>query len=271
MLKILKFALLFWLLVLAACQVNPDKLANNANLYKQLHTTKHFVITSYAKAFNRMDPNKPLYIYIEGDGQAWINKYKLAKNPTPKNPLALRLASLDKRPNVIYIARPCQFTPLRLDLNCNSKYWSTARYSEPVIESINTVINYFKSKINNNLNLIGYSGGATVAGIVASRRSDVNSLVTIAGNLDHEEISTFHGTTKLTESLNLINFAKQLSHITQLHYIGEKDNIIPSYTIKNFVKKINYFNKNIAKYIIIKNADHYNGWLTILEDLNKSL
>lgn len=271
--KILNFIVLFLLLTLAACQINPDKLANNAKLYKQLHTTKHFIITSYAKNLKNFDSNKPLYIYIEGDGQAWITKYKLAKNPTPKKPLALQLACLDKRPNIIYIARPCQFTPLKLDLNCHPKYWSTARYSQPVIESINQVINYFKDKTNNsNLNLIGYSGGATIAGIIASSRADIKSLVTIAGNLDHDEISNFNGTTKLTGSLNLINFTKQLSNIPQIHYIGEKDKIIPIYTIKNFVNKINYFsNKNTAKYIIIKNADHYNGWLTILEHLNKSL
>lgn len=264
--KILNFTVLFLLLTLAACQINPDKLANNANLSKQLHTTKHFIITSYAKNLKTFDANKPLYIYLEGDGQAWVNKYTLAKNPTPKKPLALQLACLDGRPNVIYIARPCQFTPLQLDLNCHAKYWSTARYSVPVIESINQVINYFKEKTNNNnLNLIGYSGGATIAGIIASNRTDIKSLITIAGNLDHDEISNFNGTTKLTESLNVINFTKQLSKIPQIHYIGEKDKIIPSYTIKNFVNKINYFNnnKNIAKYIIIKNTDHYNGWLTI--------
>lgn len=272
----LKFILLICLLQLFACQVDPNKIANPANLYKSLHKTKNFIITSYSRNLSNIDINKPLYIYIEGDGQAWISKHKLSKNPTPHDPLTLKLASLDKRPNVIYIARPCQFTPLYLDLNCHSKYWSTARYSEPVIEAVNEVINYFInsdyiSNKNKEIHLIGYSGGATVAGIIASQRPDVKSLITIAGNLDHDTVSDFHNTSKLKESLNLINFTKELSHIPQKHYIGENDQIIPIYVIKNFVNKINYFNKtkNIAKYIIVKNTDHYNGWLTIVDDLNK--
>ena len=31
-------------------------------------------------------------------------------NPTPVNPMLLKLATMDKRPNIVYIARPCQYT-----------------------------------------------------------------------------------------------------------------------------------------------------------------
>jgi hypothetical protein len=275
--KIKKLLLiLIFSLSLIGCQNDPNKIANKANLYKQLHTTKHFIITSYARTIKHIDPSKPLYIYIEGDGQAWISKYKLSSNPTPRDPLTLKLASLDQRPNVIYIARPCQFTTHKLDHNCSSQYWSTARYSEPVVNSINEVVTNFKNFINNqkqDIHLIGYSGGATIAGIIASIRSDVKSLTTIAGNLDHDAVSEFHKTTKLHQSLNLINFAKNLSHIPQVHYIGENDQIIPIDVIKNFVTKVNSFNKynntqpKIANYIILKNIDHYHGWLAIWEKL----
>ena len=275
--KMFGLILLIGNLGLISCQIDPNKLANNSNLYKKLHTTKHFIITSYARTTNNTDPNQPIYVYIEGDGQAWISKYKLSNNPTPRDPLTLKLATIDQRPNVIYIARPCQFTPIDLDRNCCSKYWSTARYSQPVVDSINEVITNFKNSINGfnknnkqNIHLIGYSGGATIAGIIASIRPDVKSLTTIAGNLDHDAVSDFHKTTKLDLSLNLTNFAKDLSHISQTHYIGENDQIIPVKVIKDFVTKVNSFNINknstkqinIANYIIIKNADHYNGWIT---------
>ena len=51
-------------------------------------------------------------IYIEGDGRAWLNKNRPSLDPTPKNSLALKLAEIDPAPNVIYLARPCQYSKL---------------------------------------------------------------------------------------------------------------------------------------------------------------
>lgn len=276
---ILIINLLITNLTLISCQIDPNQIAKQANMHKTLHITKHFILTSYSRNPNYIDKNKPLYIYIEGDGRAWITKYKLSNNPTPTDPLTLKLATIDYHQNVIYIARPCQFTPISLDHNCHPKYWSTARYSQPVIESINEVITNFKNSTNNHnldIHLIGYSGGATIAGIIATIRTDVKSLTTIAGNLDHDAVSEFHNTTKLNESLNLINFAEKLSRISQIHYVGEYDQIIPIDTIKNFVTKVNSFNqkknfnkKIIAKYMILKNTDHYNGWINFWKNLSR--
>ncbi|MGI9215315.1 MAG: alpha/beta hydrolase [Gammaproteobacteria bacterium] len=257
---------------------DPNDIALKANLNKQLNYTKKFIITSYSKSQKNFDINYPLFIYIEGDGQAWISRYRLSNNPTPKDPLTLKLAAIDPNPNVLYIARPCQFTDLKLDLNCHNKYWSESRYSIEVVDAINEVINNFKSSIIKNINnkkhkqfqlkihLIGYSGGATIAGLVASMRDDILSIRTIAGNLDHDAASNFHQTTKLKNSLNLIDYIPKIKHIPQMHYIGEYDQIIPLNIIKNFVTKINqlnqanYFNKPLASYKIVKSLDHYRGW-----------
>ncbi len=257
---------------------NPNNIALKANLNKQLNYTKNFIITSYSKSQispQNLDLNKQLFIYIEGDGQAWISRYRLSNNPTPKDPLTLKLAAIDPNPNVLYIARPCQFTDLKLDLNCHNKYWSESRYSIEVVDAINEVINNFKlsiiKKIKNQkikppqlaIHLIGYSGGATIAGLVASIRDDITSIRTIAGNLDHDAVSDFHKTTKLKDSLNLINYIHKIKHIPQMHYIGEYDQIIPLNIIKNFVNQVNNANDsnlNCAKYTIIKSIDHYRGW-----------
>jgi hypothetical protein len=50
----------------------------------------------------------PLNIYIEGDGLSWVNKSVVSQNPTPLNPLGLKLMSIDNTPCKIYLARPCQ-------------------------------------------------------------------------------------------------------------------------------------------------------------------
>ncbi len=255
------------MIALTGCYPDPNKIALRANLHKELHYNHDFIITSYTRDQNKLDISQPLIVYIEGDGRAWISKYRLSSNPTPVYPLALKLAAIDNHPNVIYIARPCQFTPLDLDKHCSSKYWSEARYSKEVVNSINQVINNFKSyvlqkhKAIPDIHLVGYSGGATIAGLIASQRDDVKSLRTIAGNLDHDAVSNFHQTSKLTLSLNLINVTKQISHIPQMHYIGEHDQIIPIYVVQNFVNKINsYPEHNCADYKIFNNLDHYHGW-----------
>jgi hypothetical protein len=257
---------------------NPNNIALKANLEKHLNYTKKFIITSYSKShrFSQISEfNKKIFVYIEGDGQAWIYRYRLSNNPTPKDPLTLKLAAIDPNPNILYIARPCQFTDLKLDLNCHNKYWSQSRYSIEVVNAINEVINNFKSSIIKNIknqknkppqleiHLIGYSGGATIAGLVASIRDDIASIRTIAGNLDHDAVSYFHQTTKLTDSLNLIDYIPKIKHIPQIHYIGEYDQIIPLNIIKNFVNQVNNANDSnlhCAKYKIIKSIDHYHGW-----------
>jgi hypothetical protein len=47
-----------------------------------------------------------LSIYLEGDGLAWVSRTEPSRDPTPDNPIALRLAAIDSAPNVIWIARP---------------------------------------------------------------------------------------------------------------------------------------------------------------------
>lgn len=282
MLKKKTFPLLIFISLISNCTKDPNQIAANSNMHKQIYNTNKFIITSYYKhTKNVAINNKPIIVYIEGDGKAWDSKHRLSKNPTPPNPLTLKLAALDQNPNVIYIARPCQFTRLHLDLNCSSKYWSKARYSREVVDSINEVIEQFKNTVygysSNNtqgIHLVGYSGGAVIAGIIASERKDVKSLRTIAGNLDHDAVSKFHNTTKLNESLNLIDFSKKISHVPQIHYIGRFDQIIPTYVVKNFVASVNNKRQKdyqCAKYKIFDNLDHYHGWektwLQIFQDL----
>ena len=265
------------LLIVGCHQANPNRIALAANMHKKLYKTKEFTITSYVRANKYLSNDKPIIVYIEGDGRAWLSRYKLSNNPTPFNPLTLKLATIDRNPNVIYIARPCQFTPLDLEKNCLPKYWSEARYSKKVVDSINQVIEDYKNSIfitnaskatKAEIHLVGYSGGATIAGLIASQRSDVKSLRTIAGNLDHDAVSDFHQTTKLNQSLNLIDFTENIKHIPQFHYIGERDQIIPIDVVKNFVDKVNsYTSIHCASYKIFNNIDHYRGWEAVWQQI----
>ncbi len=50
-----------------------------------------------------------LSIYIEGDGLAWVSPSQPSDDPTPIDPVALRLALAQPTGRAVYVARPCQY------------------------------------------------------------------------------------------------------------------------------------------------------------------
>lgn len=129
-------------------------------------------------------PVDDLHVYIEGDDFAWRTRTQPSSDPTPFDPLALKLALRDPSSSVVYLSRPCKFSAIN-DPNCSTDYWTNKRFSPEVIETyqevLNKLVHEFKIK---TLTLIGYSGGGTIAALLSDRRNDVRRLITIAGNLD---------------------------------------------------------------------------------------
>jgi predicted esterase len=201
----------------------------------------------------------PIHVYIEGDGNSWVTKYQLSDNPTPRQPMALRLALLDPHPNVIYLARACQYTPPELNPSCTDQYWSSHRYAAEVIKAMNDVLSQIKTKTKNTeFVLIGFSGGASVAALLASQRSDVRGLITVAGDLDHERLNQHHRTTPLKGSLNPFAIAPKLKTLPQDHWSGTKDKVVPVWIAEQFVQKVN--NPDCAASHTLKNATHHRKW-----------
>ncbi|MBC7786213.1 MAG: hypothetical protein H7Z18_01865 [Methylophilaceae bacterium] len=68
------------MLLLTECMVeNPLVHANN--IAQQAHLTQKFIVTGQftLNTCSRISsPNKPIYIYIEGDGFAWISNHQLS-------------------------------------------------------------------------------------------------------------------------------------------------------------------------------------------------
>src|SRR5690349_24833459 len=69
-----------------------ENIAQLNNFEKQLIKTNHFTLTSFQKFSDANTKGHSITIYIEGDGRTWITRSHLSNNPTPKNPLALKLA-----------------------------------------------------------------------------------------------------------------------------------------------------------------------------------
>lgn len=235
-----------------------------------IYPTKHFKLTAYQR-FNRIDDPK-VHVYIEGDGNSWKTRYQLSNNPTPKQPLALQLALSDPAPNVIYIARPCQYTPLSDDPQCDAKFWSSHRYAPEVIASVNAVLDAVVAQRGNKKTdflLVGFSGGASVALLTAGQRKDVTQLITVAGDLNHTLLNEHHRTSPLKGSLNPSDNMALIAHIPQTHWCGTQDGIVPCWTVEAFCKKMN--NPALVQCHSLHDASHHSHWVKAWPDLLSSV
>ena len=234
-----------------------DRLAQRAGMQLSLVRGGEFLLTSYQRV---SDPSKPLNVYIEGDGFAWATRGRLSTNATPKDAFTLQLAAQDDAPNVVYIARPCQYTSPDLNPSCGSKYWSTHRFSEEVINSMNRAIDevMLASGVE-KVNLIGYSGGGAVVVLLAARRNDVESIRTVAGNLDHVAVNAYHKVSQMKKSLNPIDYANVVSKIPQYHFVGKEDKVVPLFVAEKFSKASGSKNECV-KISTLEGATHHIGW-----------
>lgn len=240
-----------------------ENIAQSNHFKKVLVKTNPFMLTTFQK-FSNQAINPAITIYIEGDGRTWITRSKLSNNPTPKNPLALKLAVLDHSPNVAYLARPCQYTAPTLNPACNPLIWSDQRFSETVIASMNKAVEILKKSAKaKQIHLVGFSGGGAIAILIAARRHDIASLRTVAGDLDPTALSHYHQTSPLTGSLNPTAVADKLIHIPQQHFSGEKDKTVPPFIAETFVARLQKLGSHSASQITVKDATHHDGWEAI--------
>lgn len=271
--KYINFLLVIFLF--SGCIKDIPTPSERKNSVLSLATTKNFdeidIFTSTFSLFSLQKPNincqnKNLKVYIEGDGLAWLSRTIISKNPTPLDSTIIKLIFEDNSECKVYLARPCQY----IDSNiCNNSFWTNKRFSDEVIKSFDESLNILKTKYKNkNFTLIGHSGGGAVATILASKRKDVDLLITIAGNLDIEKWTTMHKISKLEGSLNPADFSKNLENVKQYHLIGTKDKIIPKDIFLSYYSK--FSKKDNIKYKYF-NAEHNCCWedpyKKILEEL----
>ncbi len=240
-----------------------DKLVEKKETIQTNIKTSQFDLFSIQKISNDCK-NSSINIYIEGDGLSWITTSIVSDDPTPLNPLALKLMLVDNSKCKIYIARPCQYIKSK---NCEKKYWTSHRFNTKIIQSFNEALDNLKKKYKNStFTLIGYSGGGAVAALVASKRDDINKLITVAGNLDINKWTKMHKINKLNGSLNPADFSKNLESIPQYHLIGKNDHIVPKDVFLSY--KSNFKIKENIRYNLF-DASHNCCWEDIYKDFLK--
>lgn len=184
-------------------------------------------------------PVNTLHVYIEGDGFAWKNRTTPSDNPTPRNPVGLKLAAADEHASVLYLARPCQFIGPPLPASCSVNIWTQDRFSSAVIDTMNAALSRAVQRYPGaKIDLIGYSGGGNIAALLAARRSDVRSLRTVAGNLDVAYVNALHHVTPMPTAKSAIESASALRNLPQIHFSGEDDTTVPPAVARRFQQAV---------------------------------
>jgi len=241
-------------LILSACAPTAQFLAEKNSFTSKAIQADKFLLQTYQKV---TDPSLPYVVYIEGDGLAFKNKQP-SDDPTPIHPVMLQLAILDKRPNVVYIARPCQYLLQENGSVCNYHYWTDKRMSEDSVVSMNEAV--MKVSRGRAVNIVGFSGGGSIAVLIAARNPSIASIITIAGNLDHKSFNEYHHVRPMTASLNAIDYASKVKDIPQLHLSGGQDAIVPAFISEKFVEAVH---SKCAHREVITNATHLEGWAAV--------
>jgi hypothetical protein len=184
-----------------------------------------------------------LNIFIEGDGEPGV---------------ALRLAQ-ETGGDSVYIGRPCQYLKATRFNSCNRELWTSHRYSQAVVDSMDIAISEMKKQYHaSQVRLVGYSGGGAIASIIASKRSDVALLVTVAGNLDHKWWTQFNETDPLNGSLNPIDYSTALESVPQVHLTGDHDFVVPGSVLMSYLSK--FKTRDNVKSYLVGGADHTCCW-----------
>ena len=240
---------------IAELNQRAEILAKPADLRRGQVSTDSFLLTHFSRISR---PDRPLTIYIEGDGFAWRTRSQPSADPTPHKPQALALASVDPAANVVYLARPCQFTPMHANPRCLVTYWTGKRFAEEVVQAMNQAVHHFARLVPGQpIHLVGFSGGAAIAALIAARRQDVSSFRSVAGNLDIVGFNQLHRVTPMPESLNAIDVAPRLASLPQIHFYGSNDRIVPANIPQRFAQATA---GHCAQVIAVTGMSHNGDW-----------
>ncbi len=197
-----------------------------------------YKIATWSRITSKTDP---VHIYIEGDGHAFNMRGTPTSNPTPRGGAMRRMATRDASPNVVYMARPCQFV---MTDACTTSDWTDGRFSPRIIRAMTSAVRSVSG--TRPVVLIGYSGGAMASGLIIQTNSGIKirEWITVAGVLNHRAWTTHFGDASLTKSMDMID----LPDVPQKHYIAANDTVVPN--------ELTRATASADTIIVVENAGH---------------
>ena len=169
--------LLLLIMVVSGCSVlpTPAERRQSADLLAAVNgwqatalSAAPFTLIAYAATSFRSADR--LTIYIEGDGFAWLTGSLPSSDPTPRDPLALRLALAHGAGNAAYLGRPCQYIGAAIR-DCAQRYWTEQRFAPEVITATGLAIDQLKVKFGATLVVPVVIGGSSVCAPSAACRT----------------------------------------------------------------------------------------------------
>lgn len=208
----------------------------------QIETENYLTLNVWEK--DTIKKGQILRLYIEGDG-----------NPNPGDKIALYYAEQDPYDNVIYIARPCQWSNDKI-CKKNPKLYQEQRFHPEILREMEELISYLIRKYQaKGIELIGYDGGGLVAMEIATH-IQTKRVITIAGILDLNAYVHYNDVAEMPDAFNPADKLGVLSDIEQIHYVGTLDEITPARVAERFVAKMNNPKSAVVKRV--KGVNHTN-------------
>ncbi|MDR1165417.1 MAG: alpha/beta hydrolase [Deltaproteobacteria bacterium] len=264
---LLGLALLAWGLLLCGCAPNAQDLWRRvvAKSGPQGYVPVDLPAPPFhlAGLLKSQRPGEPLVVYLEGDGRAIVGG-RPSSDPTPRAPQSLDLALQDPAPNVLYLARVGQYSPAYATSQYRA-FWSDRRLAPEVVEAASHAIDKAKELVGTvgPIHLLGYSGGGGLAALLAEKRDDVRTLVTVAGLLDTDWWVSTRGYRPLAGSLNPAAESFKIKGLPQIHFYGAKDRIIPPEMSAVYAAKTAFASLTRVEV----DSDHYQAWTGRWKDL----
>ncbi|SDW71192.1 hypothetical protein SAMN05421783_107148 [Thiocapsa roseopersicina] len=226
-------------LFLWSCATDPgqsaDALADSHGLTREVVSGRGFDHLIFRRPALPAGADHPagIHVYLEGDGRPWETRHRVSIDPTPSNPLALKLMVRDPAP-VVYVGRPC-YQGFAYAEGCRPELWTHDRYGSEVVESMVSAIEHaLPPSERPPITLIGYSGGGVLTMLIAERFEGVERVITVAANLDIDAWADHHGYNRLAGSLNPTRQGPLDPRIRQIHLFGDRDRQVPPWTIERF-------------------------------------
>lgn len=263
------FVGLLGLLLLGGCALSPEanieSLARSSAFVAGDVRVGAFELRYYEKQSRQN--STVINVYLDGDGTPWLRPSRVARNPTPRLPMALHLMQRDPGA-ALYLGRPCYLgrheTP-----PCSPWYWTHGRYSETVVLTMASALDQLLriQAPDASVRLIGHSGGGVLAALIAERLSGVVAVVTLGANLDVDVWADHHEYSRLTGSLNPAARPTLSAKICQTHFYGADDRRVPADLMIEAVS-----GRFHARFVVVPGFDHWccwaKVWPTILDALD---
>jgi pimeloyl-ACP methyl ester carboxylesterase len=117
--------------------------------------------------------------------------------------------------------------------------WTAQRYSGAVVASMSAAAAAFTAEHHfQRVLLVGYSGGGTLAALMARDLRGVVGMVSVAGNLDPDTWAQLHGYLPLQGSLNPALHPPLPLSLPQWYLVGQRDTNVPAAASARYLERV---------------------------------